>query len=52
MKADGFLVMAHGSAGQIAHARTVLGTFSPSSLHMHAGSPPLETAGRREHAPA
>ncbi len=52
VKADGFLVMAHGSAGQIAHARTVLGTFSPSSLHMHAGSPPLETAGRREHAPA
>ena len=52
VKADGFLVMAHGTAEEVARARAVLGTYSPSSLHMHAGSETAENAGKREHATA
>ena len=36
VKADRFLVMAHGSTSQMARAKTILATFSPSSLEIHA----------------
>ena len=37
VKADGFLVMAHGSADQVAHAKAVLGGASPLILDTHEG---------------
>ena len=37
IKADGFLVMAHGTPEEIARAKTILGTLSPSSLDTHTG---------------
>lgn len=37
VKADGFLVTAHGSAAEVARAKTLLGTVNPSRLDVHAG---------------
>ena len=37
LKADAFLVMAHGSAAEMARAKDILGTAKPSRLDMHAG---------------
>jgi hypothetical protein len=37
VKADGFLVMAHGTAEQMARAEAILGTLKPSRLDLHAG---------------
>jgi len=38
VKADSFLVMAHGPAADMARAKDVLGTAHPSSLDLHAGA--------------
>ena len=35
LKTDSFLVMAHGSAAEIARAKTILGTASPSRVDVH-----------------
>jgi hypothetical protein len=37
LKADSFLVMAHGAAEEVARAKTILGTANPSRLDVHAG---------------
>jgi len=37
VKADGFLVMAHGTADEMARAEALLGTTNPSRLDLHAG---------------
>ena len=37
VKADAFLVTAHGSAAEVARAKAILGTFNPSRLDVHAG---------------
>jgi uncharacterized membrane protein len=37
IKADGFLVMAHGTAADVARAKAILGTENPSELNVHAG---------------
>jgi hypothetical protein len=37
LKADAFLVMAHGTAADMARAQTILRTAKPSRLDMHAG---------------
>ena len=37
IKADGFLVMAHGTADEVARAKGILGTTGPSRLDVHAG---------------
>ena len=37
LKADSFLVMAHGTAEEMARAKVILGTANPSRLDMHAG---------------
>ena len=37
IKADGFLVMAHGSAAEIARAKTILHAVNPTTLDHHAG---------------
>ena len=36
LKADNFLVMAHGPAADIARAKAILGTLSPALLDVHA----------------
>jgi hypothetical protein len=36
VKADSFLVMAHGAAEDIARAKTILATTNPTSLDLHA----------------
>ena len=37
LKADSFLVMAHGTAEEMARAKAILGTVNPSRLDVHAG---------------
>jgi hypothetical protein len=37
VKADDFLVMAHGTASEMARATAILGTTNPSRLDVHAG---------------
>jgi hypothetical protein len=37
LQADSFLVMAHGTAEEMARARAILGTVNPSRLDVHAG---------------
>jgi len=46
IKQDGFLVMAHGTADEVARAKAILETSSPSTLDVHAGSAtsPVATA--------
>jgi hypothetical protein len=44
IKADGFLVMAHGSSGEVARAKAILGTSNPSSVTIHGGSDIAVTA--------
>jgi hypothetical protein len=38
VKADGFLVMAHGNADEIARAQAILGTASASRVDVHPGA--------------
>jgi hypothetical protein len=38
VKADGFLVMAHGTAAEIARAKAILGTVNPSQIDVHPGA--------------
>jgi hypothetical protein len=42
VKADGFLVMAHGGAEDITRAKAILGTANPSRLNVHAGAKAVE----------
>jgi len=37
LKADNFLVMAHGTAAEIGRAKAILDTTTPSRLYVHAG---------------
>jgi hypothetical protein len=37
VKADDFLVLAHGSAEEVARAKAILATIKPSSLDVHSG---------------
>ena len=39
LKADSFLVMAHGTAEEMARAKAILGTVNPSRLDLHPGVP-------------
>jgi hypothetical protein len=43
-KADGFLVMAHGTAEEMACAKTILRTVSPSQLDVHTATKAAEPA--------
>jgi hypothetical protein len=38
LKADSFLVMAHGTAAEVARAKTILGTVNPSRIDVHTGA--------------
>ena len=44
VKADGFLVMAHGSADEIARAKAILGTANASRVDVHTSITPAEPA--------
>jgi hypothetical protein len=44
VKADNFLVMAHGPAEDVARAKTILGTTNPSRLDVHSGAKIAEPA--------
>jgi hypothetical protein len=44
LKADSFLVMAHGTAEEIARAKTILGTANASRVDVHAGTKVAELA--------
>ena len=49
LKADGFMVVAHGTAEEMARAKAVLGTMSAASLDMHpsvAAQPPIGALAR------
>ena len=52
LKADSFLVMAHGTAAEMARAKAILGAASPSRLDVHAGVEPAEPASCLVHADA
>jgi hypothetical protein len=46
VKTDGFLVMAHGSASEVEHARSILHAVSPTKMDIHsnANMPDVETS--------
>jgi hypothetical protein len=50
VKADSFLVMAQGTAEEIARAKAILSAANPSRLDVHAGANAAEPAGRLGHA--
>lgn len=50
LKADNFLVMAHGTAEEMARAKTILSTANPSHLDVHAGAKAVEPADHLVHA--
>ena len=49
LKADNFLVMAHGPAEEIARAKTILETANPSCVDVHAGMKTVEPADSLVH---
>jgi hypothetical protein len=44
IKADGFLVMAHGTPDEVSGAKAILGTSNPTSLEMHETAPVARAA--------
>lgn len=44
IKADGFLVMAHGPAEEMARAKAILGSLNPSSVDLHESHIAAESA--------
>ena len=51
VKADGFLVMAHGTAEEMARAKAILDTSNPSRLDVHEGLPEKPPADHAAHEP-
>ena len=49
LKADSFLVMARGTAEEMARAKAILGTANPSRLDLHPGVTAAEPAGDLVH---
>ncbi|MGO9543582.1 MAG: general stress protein [Rhodomicrobium sp.] len=52
LKADKFLVMAHGTSEEVARAKSILSTVSPSSLDVHKGVTAVAPIDRLAHASA
>ncbi len=50
LEADSFLVMAHGTAEEMARAKVILGTVNPSRLDVHPGVKAPAPAGDLVHA--
>ena len=51
IKADRFLVMAHGAKEDVARAKAILGTANPSRLDLHVGVKAAEPADHPVHGP-
>jgi hypothetical protein len=49
IKADKFLVMAHGSSQEVARAKAILGTANASHVDVYAGTKMAELAGHDAH---
>ena len=52
LKADNFLLMAHGPAAEIDQAKAILAAMSPSRLDVHAAGRAAEALGNPAHAAA
>jgi len=52
LKADSFLLMAHGPAAEISHAKAILAGMGPSRLDVHAAGKAAEMPGNPAHAAA
>ena len=52
VKADGFLVMAHGTAAEMARAKTILHAANPTRLDLHEGLQPAVPADHADVAAA
>ena len=50
LTADDFLVMAHGTAAEIARAKVILGAANPSRLDAHTGAKAAEPSDHLAHA--
>jgi hypothetical protein len=50
LKADKFLVTAHGPAEEMARAKTILGTLNPTRVDLHSGIGTAEPKDHRIHA--
>jgi len=50
VKADSFLVMAHGTAEEMARAKAILGTVTSSRIDVHTGVQAADPAGHPVHA--
>jgi hypothetical protein len=50
LKADSFLVMAHGTAEEMTRAKAILATINPSQLDVHAGENVTEPSSLPVHA--
>jgi hypothetical protein len=50
LRADNFLVMAHGTAADMARAEEILGNSNPLRMDVHAGSDESKRAGQMAHA--
>jgi len=49
LKADSFLVMAHGSTAEMTRAREILGNANPLRMDVHTGDPTSAIAGELVH---
>lgn len=50
VKADGFLIMAHGAVDEVTRAKTILGTANPSRLDVHLCEKALKPVSRPAYA--
>jgi hypothetical protein len=50
VKADDFLVMAHGAAEDMTRAKAILGTANPKRIDQYVGAKSAEAADRLVHA--
>lgn len=50
VKADGFMVMAHGTEEEVARAKAILSQANPSRLDMHGSMPAIEPTDRLSRA--
>lgn len=50
VKADGFLVMAHGTTEEVERAKAILGAANPSRLDVHAAAKSAVSGSHRIHA--
>ncbi len=49
VKADSFMVMAHGTAEEMTRAQTILGTMTPTRLDLHKYAKPIDPAEPKDH---